>query len=96
MKNIWKWIVLILSTLGAVLLFLLSGRKPPNLSTASQLLKGDDQLTDKIKDIQAKTDEEILADATPQQKDTMDKAVESSVDAAMAAAAKFRRKKTSG
>lgn len=91
MKNVWKYIVAIFSTIGAVLLFVLSGKKTPSLSTAEKLLHGDDGLVEAIKDIQSKPTKEILAEATPRQKEIIDDAVDSTVKAAMKDAAAFKK-----
>lgn len=88
---------MILSAIGAALLVILSSKKPGiSSNSVAEVVKATDQLGDKIEAIQAKTDEEIIAEAPPAQQAAMTDVVKEQVAEAMLDAEKFKRKKKVG
>jgi len=97
MKKVWQTILAIGSALGALALLFLAGKKSPVVSqgTAAKIVAVDDRLVSKIEEIQSKTQEEVLKEASPAVKEEIKTVVETQVDSAMKDAQKYKRKKSS-
>lgn len=98
-KGFWAGILAGFAAVAAAVLYALIGRKPTPQKTPSE--KASDFIKDvqnnasqNIADIQAKTDAEIVEEhTTPAQKEDIQDVVSSQVDKAMQSAGKYKRKK---
>lgn len=94
MKKLWKIIAAIAGAIGTILLVVFTG-KPPRHTPGADIIASTDKLHADIKDIQSKTDDEIIKDhVTPAQKENSSAIVSEQVAKAIAAAAKYKRSKT--
>ena len=94
MKNLWKVLGAVGSTLIALLLLMLGKQKKiKDPDFAATVITNNDKLGKDIKDITEKPAEQIIEELPEPQKDILSDVVSSQVDSAMKDAQKFRRKK---
>lgn len=97
-KGFWAGILAGFTAVAAAVLYALIGRKPtpqtPSEKASDSIKDVQNNASQDIADIQAKTDAEIVEEhTTPAQKEDIQDVVSSQVDKAMQSAGKYKRKK---